>query len=273
MSDLTDFNDRYHRIKSASAVFQKGIYHLFLLKRVEPKELSGQILRLYQCIFQLCLSQLLLDFNYKLVPDRLPKRLTRLCKDPKQPTRNEIDPAAIVTHSVFEEGKWSGFKAGNKLHSSSKHSLTLIKRIVDTRHNLTYRPFMLSSHWDDCTLIDLLKIAPTVDETEQSYQEFIEAVTAIAVEENEEIDKGIDLSKPPSRQFFARTFLAEIFMVYEDIRDDRPTETLLLTYARMLNPGNTTLLDHLKEYRNLLVKLEKNKSIFWVPEEFHAGEL
>jgi hypothetical protein len=45
MEDLTDFNEPNHRVKSASAVYQKGIYHLFMLRNGESSDAYARILR------------------------------------------------------------------------------------------------------------------------------------------------------------------------------------------------------------------------------------
>jgi hypothetical protein len=288
MNNIYDFNDVPHRIRSASATFQKGIYHLFIQKSQNISDLFAAILGLYQCLFQLCLTQLLLDSDFSInSKDIRLKRLRDLCKDPKNPTRREIDPAAIVTHSAFEEqGSWRGFRASHPLHLSSVKSLKLLQRIIDARHNLVYRPFLLEHLWEDCTLIDLLETRPTVDEAETVYREFISAVVKW---HNEYEPKRFEEQKkhlatitkdnymnplqhhiPPVGPGY---FLDQIFMIYEDRRDARPTESLLLTYARMLNPNNPALLESLKHYRNDLLELERIKSLITLPQDWRIGDV
>jgi len=130
---------------------------------------------MYQSLFQLNLTQLLLDFDFCLSDLNIQGRLRRRCQNPKRPTRQELDPASLVTHATLE--KWGGFQKGHPLELVSKHTLSLYKRVVESRHNLVYRPFMLDQcFWEDCTLIDLLEHLPSVNEIEQAYQDFSNAV-------------------------------------------------------------------------------------------------
>lgn len=290
MRDVADFNDQNHRIQSAGAVFQKGIYHLFLLSRRKPSDLFDKILRTYQSLFQLCLTQLLLDFDYQINDKRILKRLRALCKDENAPTRADLDPAALVNHSTFEEnGGWNGCQPNHPLHLSATNSLKALRRIADARHNLVYRPFMLDGpFWEDCTLIDLLKTAPTTDEVEQLYLEFTRAVTDQFAVERSEIparsavmnkyieswvkgDPRPEFSPPPFPIHWANYFSQLLFWVYEDRRSIRPTETLLLTYARMLNPKDEVLLRELRDYRNQLLDVKGVALYLNHPEEWMVG--
>ncbi|HEX7997924.1 MAG TPA: hypothetical protein VF528_05995 [Pyrinomonadaceae bacterium] len=290
MNDITDFNDTNHRIASASAAFQKGIYHLFMLRHRETSDYYAQILRAYQSLFQLCLTQLLLDMDHQLKSKDIPVRLRKLCWDRENPTRKELDPAAIVTHSVFENGRWEGVKVGHPLRNVSKAAVKLYKRVVDARHNLIYRPFMLDGpFWEDCTLLDLLSIVPKADEVEQAYREFARAMMEWNTIEREEtakwiksltdtsIGSAVHLEKSTDKNNTIRLrcagyFLQMLFTVYEDRRDNRPTETLLLTYARMMNPGDEELLKSIKEYRNQLLDLQKMLPSITALKEWRAGQ-
>lgn len=268
-SKLADFDDQMHRTESASVTFQKGLYHLFMLKNRPSIDVFGQILRIYQCLFQICVTQLLLDSDFSL-NRRVPPRLKRLCKDPDHPTREELDPAAIVTHTMLER-TWKGFRQGHPLLSSSEHSLDLYRRVVESRHNLLYRPFLLADRfWEDCTLIDLLQDAPEVDEIEQAYRLFLQGIADWHIVFMKELRDQNSSSKR-----YAGYFLEQTFTVYRDRRDNRPTETLLLTYARMLNPGDEQTLQELKEYRNKLldvVNLMKAPHISFL-DSWKVGEL
>jgi hypothetical protein len=62
-------------------------------------------------------------------------------------------------------------------------------------------------------------------------------------------------------------------MIYEDMRDARPTETLLLTYARMLNGDNSALLKDLKKYRNDLLQVDKAKTLLALPADWRIGDV
>jgi hypothetical protein len=119
-SQITDFDDRMHRVESASAVFQKGLYHLFVLKKRYQVDIFSQILRVYQSLFQVCITQLLLDFDFSLNNRYIHSRLTRRCKNPERPTRKELDPASIVTHTMLER-TWKGFQQEHPLKSASEY--------------------------------------------------------------------------------------------------------------------------------------------------------
>jgi len=271
MSEIHDFNDVPHRIRSGSAAFQKGIYHLFIQRYYGTADLFTSVIRLYQCLFQLCLTYLLLDSTFSIDSgDIRLKRLTKLCADPKRPTRREIDPAAVVNHSTFEEhGKWQGFPPSHPLHLGSVKSLGFLQSIVDARHNLIYRPFMLDRLWEDCTLMDLLENRPTTEEVEGVYRQFVSEVFSWYSEYEPKRQDAVkeylatltlqDLPDHPRHDVppvGPAYFLEHVFMIYEDIRDSRPTETLLLTYARMLNGDNYALLADLKKYRNNLLTVD-----------------
>ena len=288
MSDIYDFNDVPHRIRSASATFQKGIYHLFIHKHHGTTDLFTSVIRLYQCLFQLCLTYLLLDSTFAIRSDDIRlKRLTKLCANPKHPTRLEIDPAAVVNHSTFEEqGKWRGFPPSHPLHLGSVKSLRFLQTIVEARHNLVYRPFMLDRLWEDCTLMDLLENRPTTDEVEDVYRQFISEVFSWHSEYEPKRHDAVkeylatlslqDLPHHPRHDappVGPDYFLEHVFMIYEDIRGSRPTETLLLTYARMLNGDNHVLLADLKKYRNDLIGVDKAKALVAFQEEWRIGDV
>ncbi len=280
MSEITDFNDASHRIESASATFQKGLYQLFVLKYRPECDAFGYVVRMYQCMFQLCVTQLLLDFSFPLGPKQIPPQLRKSCKDPSKPTRREIDPSAIVNHAVFERKRWKGFAAGHPLHLISGRTLQLYERVVQARHNLLYRPFLLDGcFWEDCTLIGLLRHAPTTDEAEQTYRDFIAAMANWHRDFVRTMPRSLMLrdlkgmSRPAKRD--AGYFLELLFSIYRDISSNRPTETLLLTYARMLNPGDERFLQDIGEYRNQLVDVKNLVKIpdIIFPQEWHVGEI
>lgn len=241
----TNFDNRNHRVESATAAFQKGLYQLFFVKKRSDADIYGQIIRMYQCLFQMCLTQLLLDSSFSLNGEvqRLPRRLRLRCHDPNRPTRSELDPACLVTHSMFENRRWRGFSDQHPLHSVSQLAVELYGRVVDARHNLLYRPFLLDgSFWEDCTLINLIGSTPSTDEIEQLYRQFISSMWDWRV-----IEQGSRV---------AEYFIQTLFVVYKDRVGTRPTETLLLTYARMLNQNDTQLLADLRDYRNALMRVE-----------------
>ena len=288
MSDIYDFNDVPHRIRSASAAFQKGIYHLYVQRFHGAEDLFTSVIRSYQCLFQLCLTYLLLDSTFSIRSDDIRlRRLTKLCADPKRPTRREIDPAAVINHSIFEKhGKWHGLPSSHPLHSGSVKALRFLQTIVDARHNLVYRPFMLDRLWEDCTLMDLLKNRPTTEEIEDAYRQFMSEVfnwhSEYEPKRQDAVKKYLatltlqDLPDHPRRDVppvGPAYFLDHVFMIYEDIRDSRPTETLLLTYARMLNGDNEALLEDLKTYRNDLLQVDRVKALVEFPAEWRMGDV
>ena len=227
MTELANFDNSTHRVESATAAFQKGIYHLFVLKKKNEIDVYSQIVRTYQCVFQICLTQLLLDENYKLNPliPNLPRRLKQHCQNKQHPTRNDLDPACLITHSVFENRKWNGFPTGHTLYSVSQHALDLYRNVVDARHNLIYRPFLLDQIvWEDCTLLNLIKSSPQVDSVEKIHTDFFSGLW--------------DWRAIESRTRVSEYFIQTLFIPYTDRQNIRPSETLLLSYARMLNPDN-----------------------------------
>jgi hypothetical protein len=288
MNEIHDFNNVPHRIRSASAAFQKGIYHLFVQRYHGTADLFTSVIRLYQCLFQLCLTYLLLDSTFSIESDDIRlKRLTKLCADPKHPTRREIDPAAVVNHSTLEKhGKWSGLPQSHPLQLGSIKSPSLLQTIVEARHNLVYRPFMLDRLWEDCTLMDLLENRPTTEEVEDRFRQFISEVFSWYNEYEPKREDAVkkyfatltlqDLPDHPRHNVppvGPAYFLEHIFMIYEDKRDSRPTETLLLTYARMLNGDNQSLLEDLKNYRNDLLKVDEVKRLVAFPDEWRMGDV
>jgi hypothetical protein len=83
MNTQTDFDYQPHRALAAAAALQKGVYHLFILRSDKHTDLYEQVLRSYQCVFQLSLTLLLLDeafsLNHLLKPNPLkPNRLPPL---------------------------------------------------------------------------------------------------------------------------------------------------------------------------------------------------
>ncbi len=238
-NNLRDFNNINHRTYSATARFQKGLYHLFMLRKSGTGDVFGKILRMYQCLFDLCSTQLLLDSDFKLKKE---KRLKRYCKDPGQPTRDKIDPAAILNHSTFGNN-WKGFKAEHYLFDVSQRTLRLHNRVVETRHNLIYRPFMLADlFWEDCTLMDLLGNCPSDEEIEDVYRSFFQSILEWHRRE-----------KKPN----IKRFIEYLFLVYDDQRKKRPTETLLSYYIRLLNPDDEIMLQEVKKYRNDLLNVNE----------------
>jgi len=280
INDLSDFNNLNHRISSACATFQKGIYHLYFLVLHDSQDWYSRILRAYQCLFQLCVTQLLLDSDYRLDTKNIQKRLLKLCKNPDQPLRSEIDPAATITHSVFETHKWKGLHKAHPLYSCSVNALSLYHKTVEARHNLIYRPFMLENYWEDCTLIKLLGFVPTDQEVEAAYKYFISSMLDWAILEQSEMPQRAEalikeLRGEPHKiikPVCAGNFIYDLFKPYYDNLGKRPTESLLLTYARMLNPKDEKLLQSLVNYRNNLIDSKNLAMRVHLQEDWRTNE-
>lgn len=249
MCTLTDFNYQPHRTVSAAVAFQKGIYHLFLLRRNQPNDCYEQIIRTYQCIFQLCVTLVLLDEAFLIsLKDlqRLSASVKKLCSDPKNPRRNEIDPACVLNHSAILN--WPGLISTHPLAQPAAEAKALVSRTADARHNLLYRPFLLDDtdpgfefgpFWEDCTLKALIGGTPMQEEVEVVYSNFASAIWTWR--------KNDKISKIPSDFIFA------LFTPYEDTGNKQPTETALIRYARMLSGDDCNFLGPLKSYRNQLI--------------------
>lgn len=261
MANSKTFNPN-HRIRSASAVFQKGIYHLFALKYSPNIDVFSKVLRSYQCTLYLCIVLFLLDKEKDVTIDHIEKRLKNLCNDRQSPNPDELDPAAVVKHSYFElrdDGKsrcWQGFNQDHCFQDISQKVLNLNDRLVEARHELMYRPLLTEQAWEDCRLMSFLEGIPNVEDIEEAYTVFFNAAM-----ENYQLDRWIDF------------FIERLFVVFEDRNKQRPTETLLLTYARMMDLRVVNSLDEtlkqLAEYRNNLICIHKLKECgIYVPEEY-----
>jgi hypothetical protein len=232
-----------HRIWSASAMFQKGIYHLFRLRKSDFSDAFDKTLRLYQCVFLICVTQMLLDFEGV--------QFRKLGKRDKERANN--DPGAAITHSWVE--KWPGFNSNHLLHEVSQETKQLYQNICDARHNLIYRPYLVARDniwfWEDCTLEELLRARPTVNDVEQTYKDFYKSIKS-----------GGDRQDQDSLYIrFFRNFVG--------MNSSNSQLTILLKYARALNPKsnlNLQLLDEIRRYRNQLLGEE-------IEEKFLDDEL
>ena len=277
MSSLTDFDYSPHRTVAAAVALQKGVYHLFILRSDLHTDSYEQLLRSYQCVFELSVTLVLLDeaFSLNALVKHLPGPLRARCDDPKNPRRDELDPACLVTHSVFERHKWAGFPTPHPLAPVGTEALNLFSRVVEARHNLIYRPFLLDGtkrpftaiegsfgpYWEDCTLIELIGRAPGWQEIEAAYGHF-----AAAIWEWRNRDRSLEI--PPD-------FIFRLFEPYTDRSGERPTETVLLRYARMLSGDDQARLDGLLDYRNKLVDQDghEKQSGIGFPPEWKVGEI
>lgn len=269
MRDLQDFNDPTHRIASAGAAFQRGVYHLYILQQRTDIDSYSSVIRSYQAVYQLCLTILLLDFDCSIQTRSVPKRLRTRAADARRPSRAEIDPSAVITHSVFEDGQWTGPPSTSSLRQPAVDSLKLIKRVVEARHNLIYRPFLLDRGgllWEDCTLLSLLAEIPEPSEIQDVYERFVASVLAqraVEIRSREELQRL--LPTLPAEETFAQLarsgknwadyFIQLQFWPFADKRGERPTETILATYCRMLQGEDTSRVAPLLEFRNALLRL------------------
>jgi hypothetical protein len=176
----------------------------------------------------------------------------------------------LVTHSDLRN-KGRGFPIAHPLAPIGKETLDLFSRLVQARHNLLYRPFLLdvtknpsiaiSPSWEDCTLRDLIGGAPTWQEIEAAYEHF-----AAAIWEWRNGDRCSSI--PPD-------FIRMLFEPYIDRSGGRPTETVLLRYARMLSGDDQAMLTELLDYRNKLVGQNEHleESGIGLPPEWKVGEI
>jgi hypothetical protein len=127
---------------------------------------------------------------------------------------------------------------------------------------LLYRPFLRDAQfWEDCRLITQIGDAPSAGEIECVYKEFVSSLW-----EWREVEQ---------KSGIAEYFIQTLFLPYQDRDGNRPTETLLLSYARMLNPGDPQLLRELKDYRNELLRLRSDRrySEITLLPEWQVGEI
>jgi hypothetical protein len=269
MDPIDDLNDPEHKITSASALIQKGMYHLFLLTQRPETDRFTHVLRMYQCLFSLSCSMLFLNSKFRLNEEDLKrgkKILTRFKVDPTKPMREKIDPTVLLTHSHVE--KAPPFPPGHPLCSANMMANALIQRVNDARHTLIYRPMLLAGDpwlWDDCKLFEYFARLPGPCEVERIYKDFCLALVETFLGEKERRRRfgysqaGVltDSDRAELHSFWAGKLLEAIFLVYRDTQGDRPPETILLGYARLLSGDNLSVVNTVREFRNALLGLEK----------------
>ena len=198
-----------HRIWSAVASFQKGLYHLFLLRNRLDSDVYSRILRTYQTLFFLVAAGFLMD----------------TAREIPRPRHRELapDPAGDLEHATLR--RWPGFQPGHPLESISKTSVTMLRAVWQARSNLVYRPYIQLVHeggtrafFEDCTLQDLLPRVPTERQIEDAYSQFLEGMHQWNVDADER----------------AVLFLTVFHSRYVDSRGAFPPSTLLRRYALIL---------------------------------------
>jgi hypothetical protein len=204
---------------------------------------------------------LLLDQDYQinLKAKGLCHSLKSLCADKNNPTRCEIDPSAVLTHTIFETGAWKGFPCAHSLHQASVAAIKLYKRIVDARHSVIYRPMLLKREgwfWEDCRLIEYVKGLPHADEVEGVYRHSCTALADEFLSQRTQqqrlfTDIGAGHIKldelPPIPDFWAIEFFGEILEQYEDPTGGRPTESIILSYARLFQRNSADSAEFLRK--------------------------
>jgi len=256
------------RLHAAAVAYQRGLYHLFILKQDGDIDDYTRGLRTYAAVFQLCATHVLLDKTFTF--QKLPGELRRVIVNDR-PTRQKIDAAALVTHSLLtadarngNRGWRVGFSDGHPLRASSELALGLFDRTVECRHTLLYRPFLLKGaggyQWEDCPLMDLVEDIPTTEQIENAYTSFARAmrVRAGEIEEGKSADDfaGTQWSNDLQGNNGPAKFLYYLFEPFEDRTGGRPTESLLLSYGRLLLRNNDILLGKLRDYRNALLEID-----------------
>ncbi len=239
--DEDDIQKKIHRAKSAAVVFQKGIYHLFMLSTHRFSDAFDRGLRLYQCAFSARLTQMLLDF------DGLKFEEIKLSKVAKK--RGEKDPSTIINHTLAKD--WNGFSSDHPLHEVSQDTKRIYDNVEEARHNLIYRPYYeywedsgsTFYYWEDCTLENLFMKWPKQNELEESYRKIYDSIKKWSA------DKNVKHSG------FISHF---IFNVWDNFKYEstHPPATLVLCYARLLSLASELdleLLNDVKLYRDKLL--------------------
>jgi len=179
--------------------------------------------------------------------------------DPKKPSRDKVDPSVALTHSDFGKGAWEGFPAGLPLHQASVTATALINRIVDPRHTVTYRPMLLERegwYWEDCSLKRDVDGLPDAAEVERVCRDSCAALADEFLSQYKEqqrlfgeIEAGhIKLDELATiRNFWAIEFFGEILQEYEDTKHGRPTETMVVSYARLFQDNSAESAKFLRE--------------------------
>lgn len=238
--DSSETEKKEHRARSASAMFQKGIYHLYVTKSVKFTDEFDKTLRLYQCIFLLSAAQLLLDFEGEKF----------FVKGKKVEERINRDPGVSIIHSQIE--KWLGFDDKHPLYKVGTDTKKLYLRIHEARHNMIYRPYFESHttrfYWEDCTLESLLHNIPNVTDVEQTYKNFYQSLCNWMKQSLE------------NRNFENYKFLNSFELGLKEPLSSPPV-SLLLNYARTLNYRHESniewpKLDEIRKYRNSLLDIE-----------------
>jgi hypothetical protein len=141
---------------------------------------------------------------------------------------------------------------------------------VECRHTLIYRPFLQESGgkygWEDCPLMDLLRQMPGTDEIEEAYTSFARTMRTWAgeIEKGRRSDDDDFAHAQWSEDLGGKTrngpshFLYFLFRKFKDRAQRRPTESLLLSYGRLLiGRDDETLLRKLREYRNAILEIDE----------------
>ena len=166
------------------------------------------------------------------------------------------------------------------------NELELISRTTNARHNLIYKPELLiknNLHWNDSLAHELTEKIPTSLELFDVYQKFIQIALnrqlveielrkklSIDMKNNQDIAHELLLNFDPG---WADHFIQLNFWPFSDKTNSRPSETVLLTYARMLNPNNEPLLENLCSFRNSLFNFESIKNRFHFEESWRVGKV
>ncbi len=207
------------RLWSSSATFQKGLYHLFLLKRDIDVDAYAGVLRTYQALFFLVAT------GYLLSNTEIPK--------PKD-HGPAPDPAADLGHRHLRN--WGGFPCDHPVAKVSKESVGLLKRVWHARSNLLYRPYMLlqddrptRGFFEDCTLQRLIVGIPTAPEIENTYVQLLKAIGEWSQMRDERANRLQDLQDGR-----ANRFLDLLRATYSDLSGRFPRSTLLTRYALIL---------------------------------------
>jgi hypothetical protein len=124
---------------------------------------------------------------------------------------------------------------------------------------------------------------PNTEEISAVYQEFVDAVLLQRVAEihaQEELRRLVEASEEGWRERMAKSeqkwadyFVKLQFWPYADEQSIRPTETILLTYGRTLNPENEKFLEELRGFRNQLLRLSDMQPPIKLEPAWRLGEI
>jgi hypothetical protein len=170
-----------------------------------------------------------------------------------KPTARELDPSALVAHKTIRN--WKGFDVTDPLYASSRMACELFKKVDDARSNMIYRPFLYDKFWEECTLSSLIDSIPSPIDVEKAYKDFWQQIVG-KIEEHQYTSDGKTDTTLLAKNQRDPEFVEGVFSTYKDVRSGFNTETVLCSYARMLN--NEDIVKEVQDYREELLRTAAN---------------